>query len=114
MVTTQADDNATSNESVTKVASSDTTIKQAGWTRLHYKGIYHDNRRLLKHRAKNCECFVCYREIYKLPPAETHEEYVSMIKARIVEQEIKQATKKAKRNIKSGKQKTISNFFTKI
>ena len=114
MVTTQADDNATANESVTKVASSDTTIKQAGWTRLNYKGIYHDNRRLLKHRAKNCECFVCYREIYKLPPAETHEEYVTVIKARVVEREIKQAIKKAKRDIKSGKQKTISDFFTKF
>ena len=41
--------------------------KATQWTRLSYKGIYHDNRRLLKHRAKNC---VCYREIDKLPPME--------------------------------------------
>ncbi len=50
------------------------------WTRLNYKGIYHDNCRLLKHQAKNCECFVCYREIYKLPPMETQQEYYASAK----------------------------------
>ena len=76
-----------------------------------YRDIYHDNRRLLKHRAKNCECHVCYREIHKLPPAETHEEYVSTIKSKVTEREIKRAKKKAKRDVKAGKQSTIQDYF---
>jgi hypothetical protein len=66
---------------------------------------------LLKHRAKNCECFKCYREIYKLPPAETHQEYVATVKAKVEERDIKRAKKKAKRDVKSGKQSTIKTFF---
>jgi predicted GIY-YIG superfamily endonuclease len=82
------------------------------WTRLNYKGpLFHDNRRLLKHRAKNCECFVCYREIYKLPPAETHQEYVATVKTKIQERDIKRARKKAKKEVKMGKQSTINTFF---
>jgi len=81
------------------------------WTRLNHKGIYHDNRRLLKHRAKNCECFVCYREIYKLPPAETREEQVEAIRCKMKEREIKRTKRLAKKDIKNGKQRTIDQFF---
>mmetsp|Transcript_18949 Transcript_18949/g.54308 ORF Transcript_18949/g.54308 Transcript_18949/m.54308 type:complete len:130 (+) Transcript_18949:160-549(+) len=91
--------------------STATTNDKPVWTRLNYKGIYHDNRRLLKHRAKNCECYICYREIYKLPPAETHVEYVSSVKTKMDEREIKRAKKKAKKEVKTGKQGTIDKFF---
>lgn len=111
---TQPDNNITHNVCSTNNNSSEDSTKKTEWTRIKPKGLYHDNRRLLKHRAKNCECFVCYREIHKLPPAETHEEYVSKIKADIAQREIKRATKKAKSDIKSGKQKIISIFFEKI
>ena len=87
------------------------TTDKPVWTRLNYKGIYHDNRRLLKPRAKNCECHVCYREIHKLPPAETPDEYVSSLKSRMKEREIKQSKKKAKKDLIAGKQTTIDNFF---
>ena len=89
-----------------------TETEKPVWVRLNYKGPWlHDNRRLLKHRAKNCECFKCYREIYKLPPAETHEEYVATVKSKIKERDIKRATKKAKKDVKIGKQATINTFF---
>jgi hypothetical protein len=81
------------------------------WKRLNHKGVYHDNRRLLKHRAKNCECFVCYREIYKLPPAETHDEYVAGLKTRKEEREIKLAKRIIKKDIKAGRQSTITFFY---
>ena len=96
----------------TTATTKNTTHEQPGWTRLNYKGpLFHDNRRLLKHRAKNCECFKCYREIYKLPPAETHQEYVATVKAKVEERDIKRAKKKAKKDVKSGKQSTIKTFF---
>jgi predicted GIY-YIG superfamily endonuclease len=85
--------------------------KYAVWVRLNHKGIYHDNRRLLKHRAKNCECFVCYREIYKLPPAETHDEYVNAMKIKMKEREIKRAKRMVKKQVREGKQGTIDQFF---
>jgi hypothetical protein len=81
------------------------------WTRLKQKGIFHDNRRLLKHRAKNCECFVCYREIYKLPPAETQEEYLSKLKTKMKAGEIKRTIRIAKKEVKKGQQATITSFF---
>ena len=62
------------------------------------------SRRL--HQAKNCECFTCYREIHKLPPMETHKEYVTSIKS-----DVKRAKKKAKKDVKSGTQSTIKTFF---
>lgn len=93
---------------ITTNASSDTPR----WTRLNYKGIYHDNRRLLKHRAKNCECFVCYREIHKLPPMETHQEYVASVKSKVEERQIKKAIRKAKKEVKAGKQRSIKMFFS--
>jgi predicted GIY-YIG superfamily endonuclease len=96
----------------TSTNSNNTCCSEAPrWTRLNHKGIYHDNRRLLKHRAKNCECFVCYREIYKLPPMETHQEYVATVKSKVQEREIKKAIRKAKKDVKTGKQGSIKFFF---
>lgn len=85
--------------------------KYTEWTRLNHKGIYHDHRRLLKHRAKNCECFVCYREIHKLPPMETPQEYAATIKNKIEERAKKRAKKETKKDIKKGKQGLIEQFF---
>ena len=85
----------------------DSSIEKPVWKRLNHNGVFHDNRRLLKHRARNCECFVCYREMYKLPPAETHEE----LKSNINEREIKKAKRLAKKEVKTGKQSTINSFY---
>lgn len=81
------------------------------WTRLNYKGVFHDNRRLLQHRAKNCECFVCCREIYKLPPMETQSEYLTALKTRIELREIKKAKKTARKEVREGKQGQIDEYF---
>jgi hypothetical protein len=81
------------------------------WIRLNHKGIYHDNRRLLKHRAKNCECFVCYREMFKLPPAETNDDYLCGLKTKVKERENKRVKRIAKKEVKAGKQTTINSFF---
>jgi len=81
------------------------------WVRLNNRGPYHGNRRLLKHRARNCECEVCYREIYKLSPATTQSEYVNAVKQKIKEKEIKTAKRLIKRDIRKGKQQTIDRFF---
>ena len=98
--------------SITTSETRTSTNKQV-WTRLNHKGIYHDNRRLLKHRARNCECFVCYREIYKLPPAETHEEYVESLKQKMNEREIKRIMRLANKEVKAGKQIRIDQCFRK-
>ena len=87
------------------------TTEKPVWTRLNFKGIYHDNRRLLKHRAKNCECDICYREIYKLAPAESQREYVAAVKSKKAEREIKKAKKKARKDVKVGRQRSIDAFF---
>ena len=110
--TKDASHNGHSENSLNDVVSRDTD--EVIGSRLKHRDIYHDNRRLLKHRAKNCECHICYREIHKLPPAETHEEYVSMTKTKITDREIERAKKKAKRDVKSGRQTTIQNFFAHI
>ena len=65
--------------------------------------------RLLKHREKNCECWDCWQEICGLPPAETHEEEIRSY--RFAEREVKRARKKAKKEVRDGKQATISSFF---
>jgi hypothetical protein len=83
----------------------------SGWTRLNHKGIYHDNRRLVQHRVKNCQCHVCYREIHKLPPATTREEYVSLRRSKKDLRDIQRTKKLAKKEVKSGKQSTIVKFF---
>lgn len=109
-MTTTTDDEMTRS---TSTAASTSTMMDSGklaWTRLNYKGpLLHDNRRLLKHRAKNCECHVCTRELKKLPPMETHAEYIASCK--FEEREIKRAKKRAKKEVKDGKQKTIRSFF---
>jgi hypothetical protein len=122
-VETTAESETASTKTTTTTASSplssaitSTTIaaktgNTTGWTRLNYKGIYHDNRRLLKHRANNCQCHVCYREIYKLPPAVTHEEYVTSLKSKMAEKEIRRTKKMAMKDVKAGKQRTMDNFF---
>lgn len=99
-------DTNTSPTSATKKKS-----KYTEWTRLNHKGIYHDNRRLVKHRAKNCECDVCYREIHKLPPMETQQEYVATIKNKIEEREKKRAKKATLKDVKTGKQRLMDQFF---
>ena len=38
-------------------------VPKLNWKRIDYKDDQHDNRRLLVHRAKNCKCEVCYREL---------------------------------------------------
>jgi len=93
--------------------NADSGTDEPVWTRLNHKGIWHDNRRLLKHRARNCECHICYRELYKLPPMETREEYVASIKRKVEERDIKRAKRRAKKEAKSGTQTTMENFFNK-
>jgi hypothetical protein len=78
-------------------------------TGTHYKVKSKDPRRLLKHRKKNCECCICYRELAKLPPVETQEE--AMASYKFEEREMNRAMKHAKRQVKQGKQATIKNFF---
>ena len=95
----------------TAINSTETADEKPVWIRLNYKGIYHDNRRLLKHRAKNCECHICYREIYKLPPAQTHSEYVAAVQSSIHKRAKKKAKKEANKEVKVGKQRSIDMYF---
>lgn len=109
------------NPSVVSDTNSETTVntpptKKSGskytkWTRLNHKGIHHDNRRLLKHRAKNCECSVCYREIYKLPPMETQREYIATLQTKKADREKKKIQRITRKEIKAGKQETLERFF---
>jgi hypothetical protein len=96
------------------VSNRNKKTKYTEWTRLNHKGIYHDNRRLLKHRAKNCECSVCYREIHKLPPTETPQEYAATIRNKIHERSKKRAKKQTKKDIKMGKQGLMEQFFVPL
>ena len=103
-----------SHDTSTTTATMSTSIKKAQytkWTRLNYKGIHHDNRRLLKHRAKNCECSICYREIFKLPPKETQQEHFASIKNQVEEREMKKGKRMTKKDIKAGKQGIMEQFF---
>ncbi len=88
-----------------------TKMEELGWTRLNYKGIHHDNRRLLEHRARDCDCDTCHRELAKLPPKETYQERIAKRKSKSDEQEIKRTKKQAKKEVKSGKQASIKSFF---
>ncbi len=88
-----------------------TKLGKLNWTRLNYKGADHDNRRLLEHRAKNCECEVCFREIHKLPPAEPIRHKLAARHSKLKEREIKKAKRNAKKDVKAGKQACIRNFF---
>ena len=86
-------------------------LPKLNWTRLNYDPDNHDNRRLLEHRAKNCECEVCYRELHKLPPAEPIRHKMAARHSKLKEREIKRAKKNAKKDVKAGKQACIRNFF---
>ena len=125
--TDAADDNSTTTTTTTSNTTTSTTITTTtttttleptgkdyktifNWTRYNYKGpLYHDNRRLLEHRERNCECFTCVREMAKLPPQQTQAEYIAS--CRFEEREIKRAKRKAKKEVKKGKQPTIKKFF---
>ena len=113
--TTIADASSTaSNGAATSITTTTTTTTKFGrlnWTRLNYKGIDHDNRRLLEHRAKNCECHICYRELHKLPPPETYREIFGARHLKHVERDIKKAKRQAKKEVKAGKQATIKKLF---
>ena len=86
-------------------------LPKLNWTRLNYDENNHDNRRLVEHRAKNCECEVCYRELHKLPPAQPCREIIAARHSKLRDREIKRAKKKAKKDVKAGKQACIRNFF---
>ena len=70
-----------------------------------------DSRRLVAHRGwKNCySCPTCCLELAKLPPKETNEERIASYK--FEEREIKRAKKKAKKEVKNGKQASMTKFF---
>ena len=46
----------------TTITIGSATLPKLNWTRLNYKGDDHDNRRVLEHRKRDCQCEVCYRE----------------------------------------------------
>lgn len=95
----------------TTVIISSKKLPKLNWTRPNYKGIHHDNRRIVEHRARNCHCEVCYRELNKLPPAEPLREKYKTKNLKTEERDIKRAKKKAKTEVKDGKQACIRNFF---
>ena len=70
-----------------------------------------DKRVVLEHRNCNCECEECWRRIYKLPPAKTADEKIAKIKVEKAGREVKKAISIAKREVRLGKQATITKFF---
>lgn len=110
MTTPLKDDKFGSDLCIVVSTTSDTNDEQV-LRRMYHMPIFPNNRRLLEHRARNCDCDVCYREMYKLPPAETRKEYVESIKRKVREQEINRTKKLAKKEVKAGKQGTIDKFF---
>ena len=97
-----------------------TKTTYATWTRLNHKGPLHDNRRLLRHREKNCECDKCYRELANLPPAKLNKERIANYKVltykhKLEEREIKKVQKVKKvataKESENEKQTTIKTFF---
>jgi DNA recombination-dependent growth factor C len=95
----------------TMVTIGSRTIPRLNWTLSRPRGEHHDNRRLVSHRVKNCQCEVCYREINKLPPAEPLREIYATKKRKLEEREIKKVKRITKKNVKDGKQACIRNFF---
>ena len=86
-------------------------LPKLNWVWLNYQGDGHDSRRILDHRAKNCHCEVCYRELNKLPPDDpVREKYVAR-KHKEEEREKRRVKRKAKKDVKAGKQASIRNFF---
>ena len=86
-------------------------IPRLNWTRINYDEENHDNRRLVEHRKRNCQCEVCFRELNKLPPNDPIIQTMAKRKQKLEEREIKRAKKKAKLDVKEGKQACIRNFF---
>jgi hypothetical protein len=86
-------------------------LPRLNWTRLNYREEDHDNRRLLEHRARDCQCEVCFLELNKLPPEDPVREKYATRKMKKEQQEIRRAKKKAKMEVKAGKQACIRNFF---
>ena len=88
-----------------------TRLPKLNWQRLNDKMIGDDNRRLIEHRVNNCQCEVCYREINKLPPeVPLREKYIAR-KQKLEQREIRKVKRLAKKEVKTGKQASIRNFF---
>ena len=81
------------------------------WTRLKYDEHNHDNRCLLEHRVRDCQCETCFRALNKLPPPEPIRERIKARQQKLKDREIKRAKKIANKQIKAGKQASIRNFF---
>ena len=107
----KAESSDCSNEKESFVTIGNKKVPILNWKRIDYKDDKHDNRRLLVHRAKNCECEVCYRELKKLPPVDPIREKIIARKHKLEEREIRKAKRLAKTQVKEGKQACIRNFF---
>ena len=86
-------------------------VPRLNWVWLNHQGENHDSRRLLEHRAKNCQCDLCFRELNKLPPDDPIREKYAARKQREEDREKRRVKKKAKKDVKAGKQACIRNFF---
>ena len=86
-------------------------LPKLNWTRLNYQGDREDNRRIVEHRERDCRCEVCYLEINKLPPQEPLREKYKARKLKSEERNVQRTKKKAKQEVKDGKQACIRNFF---
>ena len=100
-----------SNKKENFVTSGNKKVPKLNWKHIDYKDDQHDNRRLLIHRAKNCECEVCYRELKKLPPADPIRGKIIARKHKLEEREIRKAKRLAKTQVKEGQQACIRKFF---
>ena len=105
---TTSDDNEVTGDTVTIGTKK---LPKLNWVRHNYKGDNHDNRRLVEHRERNCMCETCFLEMNKLPPPDPVRVKMAMRKKKLDDREIKRAKKKAKRELKEGKQACIRNFF---
>lgn len=86
-------------------------LPKLNWVWLNHQGEKHDSRRLLDHRARNCLCDLCVRELNKLPPEEPLREKLKARKQKEEEREKRRVKRKARKDVKAGKQASIRNFF---
>lgn len=86
-------------------------IPKLNWVRIRDKKCNTDNRRLVDHRERNCQCEICYREVNKLPPEDPIRLKLAVRKTKMEEREIRRVKKKAKKDVKEGRQACIRNFF---
>ena len=98
-------------DTVATVVVGKKVLPKLNWVWLNYQGEDHDSRRILDHRANNCHCEVCYRELNKLPPDDPVREKYAARKLKEEEREKRRVKKKAKKDVKEGKQASIRNFF---